>query len=212
MMTSVRPVARTTAPTTAPNTARTTPRRAELFDQLVALFLREGFRDVPVDALAARLRCSKSTLYALAGPRDQLVRAVVVHFFREATERVEAGLAAAVEPHERIAAYLHGVAAQLRPASAAFFDDVAGTPVAREVYEQNTRAAAHRVEQLVADGVASGAFRPVHVAFVADVLSAMMVRIQQRAVAAATGLDDAAAYTELAELVVSGLAGRSDRR
>jgi hypothetical protein len=57
----------------------------------------------------------------------------------------------------------------------------------------------------VAEGVASGAFRPVHVRFVADVLSATMVRIQQREVAEATGLGDADAYTELAALVVRGL-------
>ena len=43
---------------------------------------------------------------------------------------------------------------------------------------------------------------------VADLLAAAMVRIQQRAVAAATGLDDAAAYQELARLVVDGLAPR----
>jgi AcrR family transcriptional regulator len=182
-----------------------TRRQAELFDQLVTLFLAEGFRDFTIDALAARLRCSKTTLYALAGTREALVRAVVVHFFRGATERVEAGLAAAAEPRDRIVAYLHGVAAQLEPASPAFFDDVAAAPVVREVYEQNTRAAARRVEQLVAEGVASGAFRPVHVRFVADVLSATMVRIQQREVAEATGLGDADAYTELAALVVRGL-------
>ncbi len=182
-----------------------TARQDELFDQLVTLFLAEGFREQTIDALAARLRCSKTTLYALAGTRDELVRAVVVHFFRTATSQVEAGLDAAAGARERIVAYLQGVAAQLKPASPEFFDDVAAAPAAREVYEQNTRAAARRVRQLVAEGVASGAFRPVHVAFVADVLTATMVRIQQRDVAAATGLGDAEAYTELAELVVRGL-------
>jgi AcrR family transcriptional regulator len=189
------------------STGRVTRRRAEVFEQLVTLFMEEGFRDLTIDALAARLHCSKTTLYALAGTRDQLVRAVVVEFFRDATTRVESRLAAASGPQDRLVAYLHGVAAELRPASAAFFDDVAAAPVAREVYEQNTRAAARRVEQLVAEGVGSGAFRPVHVGFVADVLTAAMVRIQQRQVSAATGLDDAAAYTELAALVVRGLAG-----
>jgi hypothetical protein len=100
------------------------------------------------------------------------------------------------------------VAAQLKPASAAFFDDVAASPAAREIYERNTAAAARRVEQLVAEGVASGAFRPVHVGFVGDLISAAMVRIQQRRVAASTGLDDSAAYAELAGLVVDGLAPR----
>jgi AcrR family transcriptional regulator len=189
-------------------TVNRTVRQAELFDQLVELFLADGFATLTIDALAGRLHCSKSTLYALAGTRDELVRAVVVHFFRRATERVEAGLADAAGPRARLVAYLEGVAAQLKPASAAFFDDVAAAPGAREIYERNTAAAARRVERLVADGVASGAFRPVHVGFVGDLLSAAMVRIQQRRVAAATGLDDSAAYAELAALVVEGLAPR----
>lgn len=182
-----------------------TRRRTELFDALVALFLAEGFGELTVDAIAARLRCSKTTLYALAGSRDELVRAVVVHFFRGATERVETRLAQAGDGRERIVAYLLAVAEELAAASPAFFDDVAASPAAREVYERNTRAAARRVEQLIADGVAGGAFRPVHARFVADVVSATMVRIQQREVATATGLEDAQAYTELAGLVVRGL-------
>lgn len=186
-----------------------TVRQAALFDQLVELFLAEGFATFTIEALATRQRCSKSTLYALAGTRDELVRAVVVQFFRHATTQVEAGVAEATGPRARLVAYLEGVAAQLKPASAAFFDDVAASPAAREIYERNTAAAARRVEQLVAEGVASGAFRPVHVGFVGDLLSAAMVRIQQRRVAAATGLDDSAAYAELAALVVDGLAPRA---
>lgn len=183
-----------------------TRRRGELFDQLVGLFLAEGFGHLTVEAIAARLRCSKTTLYALAGSRDALVRAVVVHFFRGATERVEDRLARAHGDRERVVAYLAGVAGELAAAAPAFFDDVAASPAAREVYQRNTGAAARRVEQLLAAGVAGGEFRAAHVGFVADLVSATMVRIQQREVAAATGLEDAAAYTELAALVTRGLA------
>ena len=186
-------------------TGPATRRQGELFDQLVALFLAEGFGELTVDAIAARLRCSKTTLYALAGSRDALVRAVVVRFFRGATARVEDRLAQAHGDRDRLVTYLLAVADELSAASPEFFDDVAGSSAAREVYERNTRAAARRVERLLADGVASGAFRPVHVRFVADVVSATMVRIQQRKVTAATGLEDAAAYTELADLVVRAL-------
>jgi AcrR family transcriptional regulator len=180
-------------------------RREELFDALVALLLAEGFAHLTLDDIAARLRCSKRTLYALAGSKEQLVRAAVVHFFRGATERVEAAVAARDGAAERVGAYLRAVATELAPASARFFDDVAAFPPAAEVYERNTRAAAQRVQQLVADGVESGAFRNVHTAFVADVVTAVMVRIQQRQVATSTGLDDAEAYARLAELLLHGL-------
>ena len=68
-------------------------RREQLFDALVELLLAEGFAHLTLDDLAARLRCSKRTLYALAGSKEQLVRAAVVHFFRGATARVEAAVA-----------------------------------------------------------------------------------------------------------------------
>jgi AcrR family transcriptional regulator len=180
-------------------------RREQLFDELVELLLAEGFAHLTLDDLAARLHCSKRTLYALAGSKEQLVRAAVVHFFRRATERVEAAVAAQDDPRRRVGSYLGAVATELAPASARFVEDVAAFAPAAEVYARNTRAAARRVQQLVDDGVAAGAFRDVHTGFVADVVTSVMVRIQQRQVAAATGLDDADAYARLAELLLHGL-------
>ncbi|MEV8093254.1 TetR/AcrR family transcriptional regulator [Kitasatospora sp. NPDC085879] len=187
-------------------TGRGAARRTELFEELTALLIAEGFAQLTLDDLAARLRCSKRTLYGLAGSKEQLVRAAVVHFFRRATVRVEAALAAETDPARRLAAYLRAVAAELAPVSAAFFDDVAAFEPAAEVYERNTRAAASRVQELIDEGVADGAFREVHVVFAADVITSVMVRIQRRQVAAATGLADADAYANLAELLLHGLA------
>ncbi len=184
-------------------------RRTELFDGLVALLLAEGFAAFTLDDLAARLHCSKRTLYALAGSKEQLVRAAVVHFFRGATERVEAAVTAApTAAAARVQAYLGAVATVLAPASPAFLADVAAFAPAAEVYERNTRAAARRVRELVEAGVDAGEFRSVPAGFVADLVSAEMVRIQQRQVAAATGLGDAAAYRALADLLLNGLARR----
>ncbi|MFD1518997.1 TetR/AcrR family transcriptional regulator, partial [Pseudonocardia yunnanensis] len=176
-------------------------RREQLFDALEELLLAEGFAHFTLDDLAARLHCSKRTLYALAGSKEQLVRAAVVHFFRGATERVEAALAAQADPRRRVGTYLGAVATELAPASPRFVEDVAAFPPAAEVYARNTRAAARRVQQLVDEGVEAGVFRDVHTGFVADVVTSVMVRIQQRQVAAATGLDDAEAYARLAELL-----------
>lgn len=183
----------------------TTQRQTDLVEELVALMLAEGFAHLTLDQVAARLRCSKSTLYALAGSREQLVQAVVVHFFREATGRVEARVVEAAGAREQIAAYLQAVADELRPASVQFMADLDAFAPARQVYQRNTVLAARRVQQLIAVGVASGELRDVHAAFVADVVAASMVRIQQRRVAESTGLADAQAYTELAALVLHGV-------
>ncbi len=100
-----------------------TARRTELFDGLVELFLAEGFAHLTLDAIAARLQCSKSTLYTLAGSKEQLVTSATKHFFKRATEQVEAKVAAASSA-ERIAAYLTAVGKALTTASAQFMSDL----------------------------------------------------------------------------------------
>lgn len=178
-------------------------RRAQLLDGLVGIFLAEGFAGLGLDDLAARLQCSKSTLYAVASSKEQLIAAVVRAFFRRATERVEARLAAQAAPVARIRAYLDAIAAELAPASPAFLADVQAFAPTREIYAANTAAAARRVEELVAAAARPG--RPVDARFLAAVAAEVMPAIQQGRLSA--GADHAAAYSALADLIVAALAG-----
>jgi AcrR family transcriptional regulator len=194
----------------------TTQRREELLDEIVTLFLAEGFRQLTLADLAARLHCSKSTLYVLGQTKDQVTVNVVRHFFRTAAAQVEAAIPVGtpdqpVGAGTRIAAYLHAIGAALRPASGAFMADLTAHPFAREVYEQNTAIAARRVRELIGEGAAAGEFRAVHASFVADTAAAVMARIQSGTVLAATGLGDADAYDELAALVLEGIRERAAR-
>lgn len=182
-----------------------TRRRTELFDALVDLFLAEGFAHLTLGDIAARLRCSKSTLYTLAGSKEQLVRAATVHFFRRATDAVESRIAEVEGAQRRIVAYLSAVGTELSAASERFMTDLDAFAPARAVYEKNTRIAARRVRELITDGVAAGEFRDVHAAFAADLAATMMVRIQQGGVRAGTGMDDAHAYRELAAILTAGI-------
>lgn len=188
--------------------ASATPRREELLDELLALFLAEGFRHLTLADIAGRLHCSKSTLYVLGQTKDQVTVNVVRRFFRTATEQVESATAAYERPGERIVAYLRAIGDALRPASAAFMADLAEHAFARDIYEQNTAIAARRVRELIAEGVSIGEFRPVHASFVADTAASTMERIQSGAVLSATGLGDADAYNELAVLVLEGIRER----
>ncbi|MFD6057401.1 TetR/AcrR family transcriptional regulator [Rhodococcus wratislaviensis] len=182
-----------------------TRRRTQLFDALVDLILVEGFAHLTLDEIANRLRCSKSTLYTLAGSKEQLVRAATVHFFRRATEDVESHIEPITGARARITAYLSAVGTALSAASDQFMADLDAFPPAREVYERNTQFAAARVQELITEGVADGDFRDVHAAFAADLAATMMVRIQQRGVRDSTGLDDAHAYAELAAILTGGI-------
>ncbi|MEU2350134.1 TetR/AcrR family transcriptional regulator [Modestobacter sp. NPDC049651] len=188
--------------------ARVLLRRAELLDDLVALVLAEGFATLTLDDLARRLHCSKSTLYGIAASKEQLVVAAVKRFFQRATATVEGRAAQPGDSRARIGAYLLAVAEQLQPASTRFFADVAAFPPAREIYERNTRAAAARLQELVAAGVAAHELRPVDASFVGAAVAQVMNAIAAGQIGALTGLDDAAAYRELADLVVAGVTPR----
>ena len=193
--------------TTAPAAdAGLTRRQAELLNQLEALFLVEGFSRFTLEDLALRLRCSKSTLYALAGSKEQLAHRVVKHFFRKATAAVEADTVTEVDPARRVTAYLSAVARALAPAGPAFHRDLDSFPPGREVYERNTAMAADRVRALITEGVAQGRFREVHPALIADTVTTLMFRIGRGDTQRATGLDDATAYRELAALLLRGIA------
>lgn len=187
--------------------AHATARRAELFDAVVALFLADGFAHLTLDEIAGRLHCSKSTLYTLAPSKDELVVAAVRHFFRAATDAVDAADRAASDAGgervtaRRLSAYLGAVGEALAPASEPFVSDLAAYEPTRLVYERNTAAAAERVRAIVDDGARAGDVRDVHATFVADVAASVMVSIQTRALARRTGLDDATAYRELADLL-----------
>lgn len=176
-----------------------------LLDRLAEVFLQDGFRSFTLAELAARMHCSKTTLYALGQSKEQVTVNVVRHFFRCATDEVEATTATAGTPVEQLVTYLSAIGDALRPASPRFMADLAAHDAAREVYERNTRVAARRVRELIADGLDEGVFRDVHAAFVADTVAATMERIQSGQVLAATGLHDADAYTELATLVLDGI-------
>ncbi len=184
---------------------RLTSRQTHLRDALVDLVLVQGFSHLTMDDFAAQLNCSKRTLYALASSKEQLAVLAVRHFFKRATEQVEAAIVRTRAPANRVTRYLEAVAEALRPASRAFRDDLASFGPATEIYEQNTLTAARRVGELIDEGTRAGAFRRVHAAFVSEVVTATMRRITSGEIAGATGLSDAEAYSELADLVVAAI-------
>jgi AcrR family transcriptional regulator len=173
--------------------------------RLQELFLAEGFGGFNIADLAERLRCSRTTLYTVAPSKEQIVVAVVRFYFKGAAERVEARVAESDDPGQRLASYFEAVATELEPASAEFFGDVAEFGPANDVYLENTRYAAERVQTLVTSGVKAGSFRPVQASFVGAAVAQVMGAIQRGGVQAASGLDSAQAYRNLADLVLASL-------
>lgn len=194
-------------PTTTPPSRRTA-RQEALLDRLVTLFAAEGFARLTLDDIAGRLSCSKTTLYALASSKQELVVEAVRQYFRVATAEVEAGLDGVAGYGARIEAYLRGVAACLQPLSPAFLEDLSAFFPAAAVYRRNTEFAADRIRQLISAGVEAGELREVHAAFVGEMVAATMFDIQRGRLFERLELTDAEAYAELAAFVVAALTAR----
>lgn len=186
-----------------PRAETTNGRTAVLRDALIDVLLAEGFLNLQMSDLAARLNCSKSTLYALAPSKEQLFVSVVRTFFRRATERVEDAVDPSAPATDRIGAYLDAVAVELAPASPQFFADLERFAPAGEIYRQNTRIAASRVQDLVVEAAPG-----IDPTFLGAVAGQVMESIHRGDVRATTGLDDSAAFSALAELIVAGVTAR----
>ena len=187
-----------------------TGRQTELLARLEALVLAEGFAHFTLDDLAARLHCSKSTLYALAASKEQLAVRVVGRYFKGAAQRIEERIADVDDVRVRIGTYLAGAADELRRASARFIADVSAFAPTRSTYERNARAAAERLRTFIQDGVREGVFRDVHATLFAEMAGLLIEGIQTGVLTERAGVTDSEAFTALGELLLDGL--QNERR
>jgi AcrR family transcriptional regulator len=175
------------------------------------LVLAEGFARLTVDDLAARLSCSKSTLYAISSSKEYLVTTVVKRFFRDATSRIEAQVADVGDPAQRIAAYLAGVGTEMRRMSSGCYEDMVTHDSTRDIYAVNSAAAARRVHELIHEGIEAGRFRPVHAEFIGEAVGLLIDGIQHGELLRRTGLSSGDAFTELSDLVLAALTNKTLR-
>lgn len=179
--------------------------RTALLDELIDLYLAEGFLKFGVGELAERLHCSRTTLYGIASSKEQMILSAISGYFNRAGTRINRLVEAEPDLLARVATYLKGVSNELAPASPAFYADLARFEPAAALYREHTRLAAQRFQRIVDDGVAAGAVRDIDSAFAGAAVAELMSAIQTGRLRAASGLDDAAAYAALADLVSASL-------
>jgi AcrR family transcriptional regulator len=150
-----------------------TGRQRELLDDLQRLFFAEGFAQLTMAALAAQLRCSLRTLYALAPSRDELVLIAVDRNLW----RVGHSARVAIEPDmsalQALRAYLRAATVAVSERSAAFARDLAAVPSARAL-AQGHRQYLYEVTKAILDlAVCRGETEPVDTTAVARVLAGL---------------------------------------
>jgi AcrR family transcriptional regulator len=161
-----------------------------------------------MDDFAARLRCSKSTLYRLAPSKEQLVLVVARHFFSGAATRIEAAVAEASTSIAKVATYLTSVGREMSRGSRAFHEQMASEPFTSELYLNQAHTAAARVRQLIHEGVRNNAFQVADPEFAGQVVAVVLDSIHLGGFALMSGDTPADAHAKLSELVLYGLLGR----
>ncbi|MFD1190806.1 TetR/AcrR family transcriptional regulator [Phenylobacterium conjunctum] len=191
---------------------RLTERHQRLVEEMEAIFLSEGFRDLTVNDLAARLRCSKRTLYELAPTKQEIVLLVMERWL--ARVRYMGSLAAAekLDPADRMQAYLTPGVTESAMASSRFVEDVQSLRPATLLLEAHQRERINVLREIVENGVRSGRFRPVHAHLVAEMCLASIARFNQPEFLRDAGLSFSEAFSELYQILTEGLAPRSGTR
>ncbi|MGE0483095.1 MAG: TetR/AcrR family transcriptional regulator [Gammaproteobacteria bacterium] len=195
-------------PTAPPRTP--TPRGEEVLDTLEDIVLAEGFRHLNVATIAARLACSKRTLYALADSRDALLLRVLDRFFARIREDAQLALARTREPREQVYAYLQvGVRAAERLSQAAV-RDIQTWPPACAMWQEHVAQRVGGLRGIIEEGVASGAFHGIQPAFVAEIVFAAINRVRQPDFYQSTDLSLSEAFDELYRLLLAAITPPED--
>lgn len=180
-------------------------RRAELLPQVQDLILAEGFASLRMDDISAKLRCSKSTLYALWGSKEQLMVMVARTFFLAVAEHAAELLRGITDPAERVRTYLAVVGDELRKMSKACYGDMISYEPTRDVCVAAVQASADQLRRYVHEGVATGAFRAADAAFVAQAVTLLFDGMQNGDLSRRVNLTKRESQAELIEFVVTSL-------
>lgn len=184
-------------------TSSLSPRQRILFNQILSDFLAHGFADFTIDKATRDYHCSKSTLYALGESKDAILRRILISFFKEVSRRTALAISDSKSPQACIKDYFEAITTTLEPASPAFMNDLATTPIGRQVFETNTQAAAETIKTLIERGISEGEFRSLDSRLVAAFIGHSLEHIQRgdyEPIASAH-----VAYRELGRLILGGI-------
>jgi len=192
-------------PRLGPTSGELTDRGRELLDAIEQIIVDEGFASLTVGDLAARLKCSRSTLYSLAPSKDELVLVVVDRRLRRIGRIKRQRLDELTDPAEKLQMVIASEHLHVQRTSLRFSEDVARTPAVQRLIADHLRYGVAQLRDVIEEGIAAGRFRRVHSRIVAEVIDVGLERIQRPEVLRETGLEFDAAATELIELLLSGL-------
>jgi len=192
-------------PRLGPTTAELSPRLRQILDQVEDIFVAEGFHHLTVTDLAARLHCSRRTLYELAQSRDELALIVLDRRLRRVGRHARQQLRDVDDPADLFSAFLTVPFQELHRHSVRFSTDIAKQPAIQRLMAAHIRYYMAILREILDQGVREGHLRPFHTGVVAEVVDAAMGRLWQPDFLAATGLTYEDAVSELSAIIRAAL-------
>jgi AcrR family transcriptional regulator len=150
-----------------------TSRQRELLADLQRLSFANGFAQLTMATLAAQLRCSLRTLYALAPSRDELVLIAVDRNLWRVGHSARAAIRSEMSAIEAVRAYLRAATVAVSERSAAFARDLAAVPAAHTLAEGHRRYLYDVTKAMLDLAVRRGEIGPVNTTAVARVLAGL---------------------------------------
>ena len=168
------------------------------------LLLRDGeLGSLTIGELAARLACSRRTLYELAPSKDQLLLLTLDRLMhrigRTALTAIDADAPAAVQLRQFATASI-GYAFRSEA-----YDELVDVPGVRRALDRHYRFAATILERIVSNGIDNGEFRSIDSSVAANVILASALHLALPDVIDDLGLSLEEAVTEMLDLVLAGL-------
>ena len=187
-------------------------REEHLLEALEEIFLQEGFRRVAVGELAARLHCSRATLYALAPSKERLFLLVLERLLARIRGMGSAAYAEGAAAEDCIIRAMAPGVTELRKSSVAFFADIAGFAPAKRMLAEHQRTRVDEACRTIEDGIRKGALRGVHLRLVAEGMLAAVQRVMDPEFLSEAGLRMSEAVEEIEDLFLHGLLHPRRRR
>ena len=184
---------------------RRSTRQEELLDALEAIVLREGFGGLTVGDLAKRLRCSRSTLYALAPSKEELFLTLEERLLSRVQANAQVCSERETDPTKRLMGYIAGAIESVRDVGTAYLAEVSAYAPARQLLAEFQRTTIGHLRGLIEAGIADGAFHALDARIAAEVLDAAVSRIQDPRVLAEIGLTASEALEHVSQLITQGL-------
>lgn len=182
-------------------------RRLEKLEQV---FRREGFRHLSVSDMAAKLQCSKRSLYELATSKQALIELVLKRRFAKIRQAGWDAAALHTEPPARTWAFLEVGTNALVEMGDKLLMDIERDPAASQIFSEHQRRRADGIRAMIEEGVRDGYFTGFHPHLVAEVIMISFRRMRDPTFLQEVGISLAHAWDELTRLIQNGLLPRDE--